>query len=63
MANSSEIQAQPESVTGNTCVDEGQVLRIKSEDLLQQMREIEIDHAGRIYRLRVTQHNKLILTA
>ena len=39
------------------------VMRIKSEDLLQQMREVEIDHDGRIYRLRVTQLNKLILTA
>jgi hemin uptake protein HemP len=39
------------------------VIRIKSKDLLQQMREIEIDHEGRIYRLRLTQLNKLILTA
>jgi hemin uptake protein HemP len=37
--------------------------RIKSEDLFQQQREIEIDHQGRIYRLRLTQLNKLILTA
>ncbi|HEY0844816.1 MAG TPA: hemin uptake protein HemP [Noviherbaspirillum sp.] len=38
-------------------------MRIKSEDLLQNQREIEIEHHGRIYRLRVTQLNKLILTA
>lgn len=38
-------------------------LRIKSEDLFQQQREVEIDHQGRIYRLRLTQMNKLILTA
>lgn len=38
-------------------------VRLKSEDLLQQQREIEIDHHGRIYRLRLTQLNKLILTA
>jgi hemin uptake protein HemP len=38
-------------------------LRIKSQDLFQQMREVEIDHEGRIYRLRLTQLNKLILTA
>ena len=37
--------------------------RIKSEDLFQQLREVEIDHEGRIYRLRLTQLNKLILTA
>lgn len=40
-----------------------QVVRLKSEDLFQQQREIEIDHQGRIYRLRLTQLNKLILTA
>jgi hemin uptake protein HemP len=39
------------------------IQRIKSEDLFRQMREVEIDHEGRIYRLRLTQLNKLILTA
>jgi len=39
------------------------VKRIKSQDLFQQMNEVEIDHEGRIYRLRLTQLNKLILTA
>jgi hemin uptake protein HemP len=38
-------------------------LRIRSEDLFGKSREIEIDHSGRIYRLRLTQLNKLILTA
>ncbi|HEY8608790.1 MAG TPA: hemin uptake protein HemP [Noviherbaspirillum sp.] len=38
-------------------------VRLKSEDLFQQRREIEIEHQGRIYRLRLTQLNKLILTA
>lgn len=37
--------------------------RIKSQDLFQQAREVEIEHAGRIYTLRLTQLNKLILTA
>ena len=37
--------------------------RIRSKDLMQRKREIEIEHEGRIYRLRVTQLNKLILTA
>ena len=32
-------------------------------DLFRQGREVEIDHQGRIYRLRLTQLNKLILTA
>ncbi len=40
-----------------------EVPRIKSGDLMQQKRELEIDHAGRIYKLRITQLNKLILTA
>ncbi len=39
------------------------VPRIKSSDLMQRLRELEIDHEGRIYRLRITQLNKLILTA
>ncbi|MGE5623323.1 MAG: hemin uptake protein HemP [Bacillota bacterium] len=38
-------------------------IRIKSEELFRQAREVEIDHQGRIYRLRLTQLNKLILTA
>lgn len=38
-------------------------MRIRSEDLFRQQREVEIDHQGRIYRLRLTQLNKLILTA
>ncbi len=37
--------------------------RLRLQDLMKQMREIEIDHDGRIYRLRLTQSNKLILTA
>ncbi|PUA17446.1 hemin uptake protein HemP [Glaciimonas sp. PCH181] len=39
------------------------ITRINSHDLFQQMRELEIDHGGRIYKLRLTQLNKLILTA
>ena len=39
------------------------VARINSEDLFQHAREIEIAHRGRIYRLRLTQLDKLILTA
>ncbi|MDC8759136.1 hemin uptake protein HemP [Janthinobacterium fluminis] len=38
-------------------------LRITSAALLQERREVEIEHGGKIYRLRVTQLNKLILTA
>lgn len=38
-------------------------IRIKSESLFQLKCEIEIEHAGRIYLLRITQSNKLLLTA
>ena len=41
----------------------GPVMRINSQELFRQGREVEIEHAGRIYRLRLTQLNKLILTA
>ena len=39
------------------------VHRLQSRELFAQAREIEIDHGGRIYKLRITQQNKLILTA
>jgi hemin uptake protein HemP len=37
--------------------------RIPSDTLLGMRREVIILHAGREYRLRVTQHGRLILTA
>lgn len=37
--------------------------RLDSRELFRQGRAIEIVHAGRIYTLRLTQLNKLILTA
>ncbi len=43
--------------------DTSETARVRLQDLLQQRREIEIDHGGKIYRLRLTQANKLILTA
>lgn len=39
------------------------VPRLALRDLLRDHREIEIVHAGRIYRLRLTASGKLILTA
>ncbi|UGQ45043.1 hemin uptake protein HemP [Massilia endophytica] len=39
------------------------VRRFSTASLMQDQREVEIEHAGRIYRLRITQLNKLILTA
>ncbi len=43
--------------------DSGAPVRIPSDALLGARREVIILHAGREYRLRVTQHGKLILTA
>ncbi len=41
----------------------GGVILAIATALLQARKEVEIEHAGKIYRLRVTQLNKLILTA
>jgi hemin uptake protein HemP len=35
---------------------------LRSEELFGQQREIMIQHAGSLYRLRLTHSNKLILT-
>ena len=37
--------------------------RVSSESLLGKDKELVIIHAGREYRLRLTQNGKLILTA
>jgi hemin uptake protein HemP len=55
-------QEKMPSATRNEAMAEP-VQRINSRDLFRQMREVEIAHEGRIYRLRLTQLNKLILTA
>lgn len=39
------------------------VRRITSAALMQDQREVEIEHNNKIYRLRITQLGKLILTA
>ncbi|HEY1327153.1 MAG TPA: hemin uptake protein HemP [Casimicrobiaceae bacterium] len=39
------------------------VARVSSRDLLGASGELVIAHAGREYRLRITQNGKLILTA
>ena len=36
--------------------------RITSAQLLQGRRQVEIEHAGELYRLRITKAGKLILT-
>jgi hemin uptake protein HemP len=37
--------------------------RLNSRELLQASKVVEIEHEGKIYELRVTRLNKLILTA
>lgn len=37
--------------------------RIRSDELFAGAREIVIEHHGRLYRMRITQNGKLILTA
>lgn len=57
---------RPDSEPSNSAAAESAgptVPRISSRELFQCGREIEIDHEGRIYRLRLTQLNKLILNA
>lgn len=65
MTESAKVETEVRDA--NAAADSGaaptSVMRIKSQDLFRQMREIEIDHEGRIYRLRLTQLNKMILTA
>ncbi|TWI62206.1 hemin uptake protein hemP [Pseudoduganella lurida] len=57
-ANQSVQQAQ-----GSRQSQPAAVRRLTTAGLMQDQREVEIEHAGRIYRLRITQLNKLILTA
>ena len=59
--SSADIQRDATASSSDTWANT--VVRINSEDLFRQGREVEIAHGGRIYRLRVTQLNKLILTA
>jgi hemin uptake protein HemP len=40
-----------------------QRVRLNSHDLLQHAKAVEIEHEGKIYELRLTRLNKLILTA
>ncbi|MBV8634880.1 MAG: hemin uptake protein HemP [Burkholderiaceae bacterium] len=40
-----------------------EIKRVSSAELMDGKREVEISHGGKVYRLRVTQLNKLILTA
>jgi len=53
------LQGIPSRPTGAMAA----VVRLQSRELFAYVREVEIEHGGRIYKLRITQQNKLILTA
>ena len=38
-------------------------VRLNSQELFQKAKSVQIEHDGKIYELRVTRLNKLILTA
>jgi hemin uptake protein HemP len=57
-------QQRPERVAETTSqpdVVPQDVRSVRSEDLFQGRQEIQIEHAGRAYRLRITRAGKLIL--
>ncbi|WP_229518458.1 hemin uptake protein HemP [Massilia sp. PAMC28688] len=53
----------PRTVPSSSPAAPAPAQRVKSEDLLRQAKYVEIEHEGKIYELRVTRLNKLILTA
>jgi hemin uptake protein HemP len=62
----SSLAFSPSAVAPSLTAEDGEGLampRFDSRDLFQQCREIEIAHGDRIYILRLTRLNKLILTA
>lgn len=66
MLKSTQRESAPNgdsAIAASADTDADQVPRIQAKDLFGQAREVEIAHGGRIYRLRLTQLNKLILTA
>lgn len=59
--NLPEITPRPAPTPGPATAAQAQ--RVNSQDLLKQAKCVEIEHEGKIYELRVTRLNKLILTA
>lgn len=53
--------AEPDSAS--SALPAASTRRVSSAELFAGGREIEIDHNGRRYQLRITQTGKLILTA
>ncbi len=59
------MDSKPTQKSGqrSTCAGQDSVPHIPSESLFCNRREVVILHKGREYRLRLTQNDKLILTA
>lgn len=53
------LPISPVAATGGT---QPSVRRLDSRTLLGRDREVEIEHAGQVYRLRLTSLGKLIMT-
>ena len=53
---------QPDNRPDSTRAVHEEHPRISSAELLQGQQQLEIDHAGEVYRLRITKTGKLILT-
>jgi hemin uptake protein HemP len=58
-----DTAAKPAALAPTAAQASQPLRRFTTAGLMQDQREVEIEHAGRIYRLRITQLNKLILTA
>ncbi|WP_373996656.1 hemin uptake protein HemP [Duganella sp. 1224] len=64
MTTTPALPAAAHSVTAAAATQAAKpVKRVSSAGLMDGGRELEIEHGGRVYRLRITQLNKLILTA
>ena len=59
----SAIRSEPATRSDAATPTIARTRRISSTDLFAGAREIEIEHNGRRYQLRITQTGKLILTA
>ncbi len=57
------LQASGPSAGVVSTSDHRSPTRLHSQELFRHGSAVEIAHDGRIYQLRLTRHNKLILTA
>ena len=58
----SGASSTPAASRAGSSATSGEVLTLSSRDVMAGRDEIRIDHHGEIYRLRITNSGKLILT-